>query len=66
MNPRTPAARALGYIAEQRARHADRLRRSVHLCACGAEYAPTPDGRRHHRAVHGHTPCPPRPNGTAA
>lgn len=58
MSAHTPDQHALGYIAEQRARQADRLRRRVQVCACGAEYAPTSDGRRQHRTLHGHTPAP--------
>lgn len=28
------------------------------LCSCGAEYTPTPDGRRAHQMLHGHRPTP--------
>ncbi len=56
-----PLARA--FIAAQRQRDTDRARRGVDICACGAEYTPTTDGRHQHRLLHDHTPCPPRKEG---
>lgn len=51
---------ALTYVTAQWRQAADRARRNAAVCACGAEYQPTPDGRRAHRTLHGHTPCEPR------
>lgn len=51
---------ARAYVAQQATTAADRARRGVVPCRCGAEYAPTPDGRRRHRTVIGHTPQPAR------
>lgn len=51
------------YTQTRAARALDRIRRGVAVCACGAEYQPTPDGRRQHRTLQGHTPTPPREDG---
>lgn len=32
----------------------DRIRRGVAVCACGAEYRDTADGKRVHQLLHGH------------
>ena len=36
----------------------DRIRRGVAVCACGAEYCDSPDGRRAHQILHGHRVTP--------
>lgn len=58
MTAHTPDHLARTYVNELNRRRLDRLRRGVQVCACGAEYAPTSDGRRQHRTLHGHTPAP--------
>jgi len=58
MSAHAPDEHAVTYLQALRERRADRARRHVHVCTCGAEYAPTPDGRRQHRVLHGHTPTP--------
>ncbi|GEM_PF-7013157 len=56
----TTALAAHAYLARQATVAADRARRGVRTCRCGAEYAPTPDGRRQHRILQLHTPQPAR------
>jgi hypothetical protein len=51
------------YIAVSRARETAQHRRGAAVCACGAEYRRTADGRRVHRILQGHTPTPAREDG---
>jgi hypothetical protein len=44
------------YHTTQARAQADRQRRGVKVCTCGAEYTPGVDGRQIHRVLHGHAP----------